>query len=245
MKNFLSALRFLTIIPARIGSARPEDMGAALVYFPVIGLFLGLLLVVVSSVCTMLALPQLTVSIIVVTALIMCTGGMHLDGAADTADAFFSGKKRDDMLLIMRDPHIGALAAVSIVCVILLKVSAVYALSPSARIPALVLCAVISRWSLVMSLFLFPYARAEGKAGIFVKRDNQPRFLIATLITLLYAFFFSGARGIAYCALAGIVTHWCGRVSCARIGGITGDTLGAVCEIVEIVVLYAAVLLSG
>ncbi len=233
------------VIPVRIRDFRQEQMGAALVYFPVVGLLIGLFLALVSSVLILFGLPQVTVSIAVVVALAAVTGGMHLDGVADTADAFFSGKNKDEMLAIMRDPRVGALGVVSICCVLLSKVGLVNAFPAARSMYPLILMGVLSRWSLVMAMFIFPYARREGRASSFMQGMSPARFWIATVTALVCAVMIGKMQGACCMAVTAVSTYIAGRRIQKKIGGITGDTLGAVCEMNEIIILFSAVVTNA
>ncbi len=243
MRHFLLALQFLTIAPVRVGGFYPGLMGPALVYFPAAGLLIGLVLIILSSALTFAGLPQLTVGIAVVTASVIMSGGLHLDGVCDTADAFWSRTGRDRMLAIMRDPHAGALGVVSVVCVILLKLGLVYAVPPAQRFYPLVLMPVLSRWSLVGAMFVFPYARAQGRASHFTAGMTPGRFRMATLAALVCAAMIGQAAGVCLMVVTAASTYVMGRLIRARIGGMTGDTLGAVCELNEIVILASSLVL--
>ena len=177
MNNFLLALQFLTILPIRVNpaparmglvkDAGEKNMAYAAAYFPLVGLLLGAILVLVNALLGVLNIPLMTANIILVVALLIITGGMHLDGLSDTADALLSGKSKDEMLSIMRDPHIGVMGTISIISILFLKITFLFSINPSLIPTALILICVLSRWSLVFSLFLFPYARQEGKAKVF------------------------------------------------------------------------------
>jgi adenosylcobinamide-GDP ribazoletransferase len=183
-------------------------------------------------------------SVILVVLLIIMTGGLHLDGLADTADAFFSGKDKDEMLRIMRDPHVGAMGVLALISILMLKVAFLSSISSSALIPALILVCVLSRWSMVLSLFLFAYARAEGKAKIFHDGINVKIFFTATLFALAIVFVMARMAGLVLFGVAAAFTYTLNLAISRKIGGVTGDTIGAVSELTEVVLFMSIIILE-
>lgn len=245
MRGFLLALQLLTVIPVKIAEPDEKKIGRATLYFPWVGLFLGLLLAGIDLLLGILNVPGLTAGVILVITLAALTGGMHLDGAADTADAVLSGKPKDEMLAIMRDHHIGAMGVLVLVSVILLKVAFLYAIPPIARPLILVAMCVLSRWSMVLAISLFPYARQDGKARIFINAMTSRIAITAAITTVILAFCLWQAKGV----LLFFVTSGCAFLTAGffnrRLGGLTGDTLGALCELNEIIVLGVSWILTA
>jgi len=237
MISFLLAIQFLTILPLKIKEFSEKRIAWALAYFPVAGLLLGAMLVGLNTLLSALGIPGLVVNIILVVALIISTGGMHLDGLTDTADAFLSGKKKEEMLEIMRDPHIGVMGVLSLISVILLKIGLLSSVSPAIKPAALMLMCLLSRWSSVMAMYLFPYARQEGKARLFMQGLNLKIFIASLIVALLFSFTLFGLSGLLALLIIAGCTYLIGKFSSRKIGGITGDTLGATIELMEIVTL--------
>ncbi len=238
MKSLLLAFQFLTIIPLRIKEVSEKNLAAAMIYFPFVGLILGAWLTLINMLLGILHLPALAISIILVVALIAMTGGMHLDGLADTADAFLSGKPKEEMLKIMRDSHIGVMGVLSLVSVILLKVGLFYSVGTSLKVSALILMCILSRWSAVWMMFLFPYARQEGKARVFMEGMNAKIFILSTITAVFLAFLSWRIKGVlALLIIAGCTYLW-GKIISRKINGITGDTIGAGIELSEIIILF-------
>ncbi len=174
--------------------------------------------------------PEFSINIILVIALVILTGGMNLDGLADTADALLSRKSKEEMLLIMRDSRIGTMGVLALISIILLKIAFLSCgISPKA-ISLLLMC-ILSRWSLVFGMFLFPYAREEGKARIFIEGITPKIFILATIITLIPVMAIWRIKGLLVFIIIGGVNYILGKTMCKEIGGITGDTLGAAGEI--------------
>jgi len=244
MKNFLIALQFLTIIPLRIKHVEREDMSKSVVYFPLVGLLLGLILTGADRFLYFLNFEQFFINISLVVFLIALTGGLHLDGLADTVDAFLSRKNKEDMLKIMRDSRIGAMGVLGIISIVLLKISFLSSISVSSKTTALLLMCILSRWALVLSMFLFPYARQEGKAKIFIHGTNLKVFAFSAIVTLFCVILFCKPQNLVIIAVIMPITFIIGRFITNRIGGITGDTLGASNELIEVVTLFSICVLE-
>ncbi|MHC4593839.1 MAG: adenosylcobinamide-GDP ribazoletransferase, partial [Planctomycetota bacterium] len=120
MKQFLIALQFLTILPINIRSeVNEKDFGNSLLYFPVVGILIGLVLCTAAFLFSVL--PNLVVGVIILIISIVITGAIHLDGFADTCDGFYGSKPKDKILEIMRDSRVGTMGVVGVVCLLLLK----------------------------------------------------------------------------------------------------------------------------
>lgn len=244
MASFLLALQFLTIIPAKIRNINEKKISTSMIYFPLIGLLLGLILVGVNCLLSFLNFEPFFINIILVVLLIAITGGIHLDGLADTTDALLSRKSKEEMLKIMRDSHIGVMGVLSLVCIVLLKISFLSSISISLKTISLVLMCVLSRWSLVFAMILFPYARQEGKAKNFVQGINFKIFILATMIALVCVIVTSKFKGLFIFAIIAMSTYIIGKFISKKIGGITGDTLGATNELIEIITLFSICILE-
>jgi adenosylcobinamide-GDP ribazoletransferase len=237
MSSFLLAVQFLTTLPLKIINFSDKEMAWALVYFPVVGLFLGLILLGLNTLLAILGISPAATNIILVILLIILTGGMHLDGLADTADAFLSGKAKKEMLEIMRDSHIGVMGVLALISIILLKVSLLSSLSVAAKPVALMLMCILSRWSVILIMYLFPYAREEGKAKLFMQGLNLKIFIVSLIAVLIFSFTLWGINGLLVLLIVASCAYLIGKVISRKIGGLTGDTLGATIELVEVVTL--------
>jgi len=239
MTSFLLALQFLTSIPIKISKISGKRIGLSLIYFPIIGSILGFALITVNSLLIAFGIPNLTINIILVIILVLLTAGLHLDGLSDTSDAFLSGKDKSDMLLIMRDPHIGVMGVLSILGILLLKIGLLSSLLGFEKQTALLLMCILSRWSSVLMIFLFPYARESGKAKAFIEEINLNIFTISTFIALILAFIILGIHGLILLLIIGGFAYLIGKMSIRKISGITGDVIGATIEITEVITLAA------
>lgn len=243
MNSLLSAIRFLTIIPIRTKEEAEEKLSCALVYFPAVGFLLGGILAGLNLFLTFLSFNPILTNTILVVALIILTGALHLDGLADTLDAFASGKDREGMLEIMRDPHIGTMGALGLISVILLKIAIVSSLDNNIKNTALIFMCVLSRWSLIAAIYLFSYARNEGKAKAFFGNLTLKELILSTAFTLLFVCMIWRWKGLLVFLVALIFMYLFNRYAAKRIGGITGDILGATLELNEVFILGASMLM--
>ncbi len=243
MRIFLLALQFLTVIPIKIKNLKEKEMSWSLIFFPIIGAILGAVLVIFEKILCLWGFPDFALSVILVISLIIFTAGLHLDGLSDTADAFLSGRNREGKLKIMRDPHAGIMGILAVLSIILLKISLLMSFGLIKPIVLFLMC-VLSRYSLVLAIFLFPYARQEGKAMVFFEGINGKIFLAAAVIALSLVIFAWSVKGLLVFLLVCASTYIIARFIAKRIGGMTGDTLGAILEINEALILVGCFFIS-
>jgi adenosylcobinamide-GDP ribazoletransferase len=244
INGFLLALQFLTVIPLRIKNVDDKSVACSLIYFPLAGLIMGFLLVGMYELLLILNFPSLAISIILVVFLVILTGGLHLDGLSDTSDAFLSRKGREQMLEIMRDSHSGVMGVLAIISVLLLKIAFLYSIAIEFKPVALVLACVLSRWAMVLPIYLFPYARAEGKAKFFIQGVNLKILLLSTGLALACVLIFWQLKGLYIFVMVAAFTYLAGKFINKKLSGVTGDTLGALCELNELVVLLTVFILT-
>lgn len=243
MKPFLLALQFLTSLPVRVKTIADGDLSRALIFFPLVGLLLGVFLGGAGYLMDILGLQPILISVILVVALVVASGGLHLDGLADTFDALLSGRRdREGMLAIMRDSRIGAMGVLALVCVLLLKVALLFSIGRSLRTASLVLMCVLSRWSQVLSLYLFPYARDEGRAKAFVDALDLKITSIAAVLALAISILIWQVKGLSLAAAAVMSTYLIGNFLRRKLGGVTGDTVGMTSELLEVITLFAVLI---
>lgn len=232
-----AALEFLT--PIRLtGQKAPSEtaIGRSSALFPFVGLLLGLLLVGVDRSASFV-FPRLLIDALVIAALAGATGGLHLDGLADTADGLFGGHSREQRLAIMRDPRIGSFGTLAIVLLILVQWTALRALDAPWRRPGLLLFPVLGRSAMVCALAAFPYAREQGLGTLFRRYVWPWPFLVAELSGLIAAIACFGGSGVALWGASLLVPVALGVGISALLGGLTGDSYGAICEITQLTVL--------
>lgn len=244
MRGFLIALQFLTILPLEIKSELKEkDFGQALIYFPIVGALIGLVLALVLLAFDFL--PNLAKIALVLTSSIIITGAMHLDGFADTCDGFFSGKSKEKILSIMHDPHIGTMGTIAVVSLLLLKFSLMASISKALLWKSLIMMAVFSRWIQVLACYLSKYAKEFGKARFFIEYASLKEVIIGGLITVTLLYVLENWKGLFLFILVFVAAFLLINYIKRRIGGMTGDTIGAVSEIIEVCVLLFSLILFG
>ncbi|HTI15949.1 MAG TPA: adenosylcobinamide-GDP ribazoletransferase [Dictyobacter sp.] len=250
-KELIAATRFLSIIPLP-GSAqlfrtdtteRRVILGSA--YFPIVGLLLAFGAVVITWIFGSVV-PQLVLSALLVVALVILTGGLHLDGLMDTCDGFFGGKEREDKLEIMRDSRVGSFGVLGAGCVLLLKFALLASIDSHTLPTVLFTILPITRWELVLVMCQFPSARQSG-LGAALRRTVTPQRLgisgaLSLVCALLFGHFLLGmVLWFAGSALAYVLGIWLS----GRLGGLTGDTYGAISEVSEVVLLLIFLLIHS
>jgi adenosylcobinamide-GDP ribazoletransferase len=241
-ERFLTALAFLTRIPVRHATCTPEAIGRSASLFPLVGALVGAAEVLVLWMCRGVMPPTLTAILIVLTGILL-TGALHLDGLADMADGFGGGQTRDDVLRIMRDHQIGTYGAIGLIMMLLLQISAIANLvERNVAVPFLVVAPAASRWTMVLLGRRLPYARPDAGLGRALTDHVRDRDVWAsTAIVLTITALLARASGIISLGVTLAVTVAVGFVSMRRIGGITGDTLGANAMLCEAIIFVAAV----
>jgi len=235
MRGLVTAFAFLTRIPMPRVAMGEREQAASLKWYPFVGLVIGLALSALALVAQRWAtLPVAAVLLLLWVAL---TGALHLDGLADSADAWIGGMgDRERTLTIMKDPRSGPAAIVALVLVLLLKFSALASLADPLL---LVLPPLLGRAALVGLFLTTPYVRKGGMGDALRGASAtgcRASFFIAVAVAACF-----GARG-AIAIGVGLVVGACWRRACVvRLGGFTGDTAGAMVEMVEVATVLALV----
>jgi adenosylcobinamide-GDP ribazoletransferase len=245
MARLVAAIRFLTIIPLPGHLGRDEEtLAGSLIYFPLVGVAIGLVMAIVGWLLWPL-LPALPAAAVMVLLLFAISGAFHLDGLADTFDGLFSARPREEVLLIMRDSHIGTMGVVALVMVLLMKTAALASLPQEEAASALFLMPLAGRCLMIFMMALLPYVRGpEGRAALFYEKAAEKKVILVAG-GLLYSgcWYAGGGSGLVAGAVVLVAMLGFAGLCRARIGGATGDTLGATCELTE--TLIALVLASG
>lgn len=235
MKRLLAAVRFLTIVPVPgTWGDSADDLAASVPFFPVVGLVLGAIAALPAWIAAPWAPPMVTAALVVVL-LMAFSGGLHMDGLSDAADGLLSSRPRERMLEIMKDSHTGAMGVMAIACVVLLKFASLASLGDSALWPAVLLMPLAGRCAMVVHMALLPCARTNGLGSIFYQRRPRAVALWAAAFLAIVAWVLFEWRGLAVWAACAAMTLLSAVFFRRKIGGATGDTFGAVCELVEIV----------
>ncbi len=216
-------------------------MGASRAFFPLVGLALGGALAGLDWLMDT-AVPPLVVGAVLVAVLLALTRAIHTEGFLDACDGLFGGHTREERLRILRDTHVGAFAVAGGAALLLLKWSLLVSVPLDARWELLVLFPCLSRLGMLATMAAFPYARAEGLGSAFLEGRGwwQPAFGLAT--GLVAGWLLLGAAGLALAGGALAVSLGLGWWMSRMLGGLTGDTYGAVNESAEVSVLLLGIL---
>jgi adenosylcobinamide-GDP ribazoletransferase len=228
---FFAALQFLTIFPRPMRMEySTHEVGATAVFFPVIGLLLGFILVLVNVALEPFASAVLS-SIALVAVLALLTRGLHLDGVGDTFDGLGAGGERERVLNVMKDSHIGAFGLIAIVLLLFFKIHAIESIEWE-RWRALLVAPVLGRWAMVL-LGYRSQAAQPGLGSTLVAQLKSKHFVVATLITVVLLAAILRGAGVVMMVWVGIFTLAAKKFFHHRLGGVTGDTFGAVGELSE------------
>ncbi len=253
IKNFVTALQFLTIITVKKDHQIEEsDLAKSVVYFPLVGFLLGFLLVNADKLMTFAALPQSIVTCIIITASILLTRALHIDGLADTMDGIMGGKDHASRLAIMKDSRLGTAGVLGIFFILFMKYLCLNNLFESDRVSALLLTPVLSRWTQTIMVFNADYSREEGMGKAFVGHLRSSGLAAASAIAICLSafvvlrldlrsvvFFCSLVAGVLLLAFLGK------RYLIKKLGGMTGDSIGAMSELAEVLVMLLFVIFSS
>ena len=251
---------FLTRIPLRktweVGAV---EVGRSSAFFPLVGAGIGAMqsallwisLRVAAHASQVfartVALPPSVLAVLITAAGVWVTRALHLDGVADMADGFGGGRTREDVLRIMRDHLIGSFGAVALILVLALKFTSIMVLIEHGNaLPYLIIAPTLARGSMVVLGFLLPYARsAEGGLGSSLQYIGQIELLVSSGTALALLSLVGWRRG-SICVLVVLLVSLCSAYTCMRrIGGVTGDTLGANSEICEALILATSSILAS
>jgi len=239
-QSFLCALQFLTLIPVRL-SGMPDGatQARALLYYPLVGAMIGLGLMLLAL--GVQGLPTGLAAALILLVWTGVTGGLHLDGLSDSADGWMGGLgDRERTLKIMKDPHLGASGALALLLLLLLKWSAITALLDAGLLWPLLLAPLAGRGAALLLLATTPYARREGIASTMLPGLQQRHAIAiggaAVVLLALYSVW------LPLCLL--LAGYGLRTLMLRRLGGTTGDTAGALIELIEALLLILAVVFS-
>ncbi len=249
-RELVAAVRFLSVLPMPGSTQLFEKDGVAprlvvgSAYFPLVGLLLACLLLLLVLVFTPLV-PQLALAALLVVALVILTGGLHLDGLMDSCDGLFGGGTRERKLEIMRDSHAGSFGVLGVACIVLLK----FALLASIRIHGLPLALLLAlpsaRWAMVLALRVFPSARPTGLGAAFHQAVTTEGLVLASIIVLAIVLVAGQLIGLLVWIAVTITTLALGFWITRSIGGLTGDSYGAIEEVAEVAALLVVLLVRA
>jgi adenosylcobinamide-GDP ribazoletransferase len=208
----------------------------------VVGLVFGLILYITDRLLTLI-LPTQIINVFLVLLWVTLSGGLHLDGLADTADGLFGSREKNESLTIMRDSRIGVFGVIAVVSLILLKISLLGFLSGSIREASLLVAPALGRWTVPLIALLFSSAREEGLGKILSGSVGIFELALASASAVLVAVLFLKFKSLLVLVGAVFFAIVFGLLITRRIGGMTGDTFGASIELTEVWVLLMLLIL--
>jgi adenosylcobinamide-GDP ribazoletransferase len=237
MRLYLITLQFLTIIPLPFDTrCQKEDLGRATACFPLAGLTIGCLLAGLNWLIEPW-LQRPLCDALLITALAALTGALHLDGLADVCDGLAARGGRERFLAVMKDSHIGAVGAVALILGLLLKWQALAGVPPEIKWQVLLLFPLLSRFGQVQTIVFARAARQDGLGSLFSGGAGAVQLSVAAVITLSAAWLLLGFTGLTVFVVTVACTWLLKAWSHHRLGGITGDVIGCINEINEILAL--------
>ncbi|HHE31702.1 MAG TPA: adenosylcobinamide-GDP ribazoletransferase [Chlorobaculum parvum] len=243
LRGLVTALRTLTSLP--VPGRDAERFSSSLYWFPVVGLVIGAVVALLARAGMGAGWPELAAVLALLGGVIL-TRGLHADGLADLADGFFGGRNREAALRIMKDPNVGSFGSLALIGVMLFKWICLLELARAGAYGMIAAGAVLSRTAQVLLAARMPYARSEGgTATAFVEDAGWPHLFVASISGVALLFALLGGQIVPSAILlsgAFVALLFVGWLSHRKIGGITGDVLGASSELVEAFVWCVAVL---
>ncbi|XWX04589.1 adenosylcobinamide-GDP ribazoletransferase [Aggregatilineales bacterium SYSU G02658] len=237
MRDLLAALSFLTVLPTT--SRKHAAAGRSFGWFPLVGLLVGTVLMSIQ-----VLVPPALAPLLILAAWVILTGGLHLDGFADTCDGLLATTTPERRREIMKDPRTGTWAVVGVA---LLLIAKLYLIPQTAPI-MLLLAPVAGRWAMVVAAVAFPYVGGDGLGAYF--RQGLTRWQLAHASLFALGVVAVAAEATQYHSLlmvgVPLLALMFGGWAAQRLGGgLTGDVYGATCELTEVLFLLGAAWLAA
>jgi adenosylcobinamide-GDP ribazoletransferase len=243
LRSFYIALSFLTRIPVPVkGDVTQQQIGQSIVFYPLVGVLIGLVFFLITELILFFStdFSSDVLAAIILTVWVLITGGLHLDGLADSADAWIGGlNDRDRTLEIMKDPYCGPIAVAVIVLVLLLKWAALSQLLKTGHSAFLIVVPMLSRSIITVLFMTTTYVRDSGLGTAFLDYMPEEKILWSGLLITAVVYLILGSFLSILLVVMSVIALRIMMIK--RIGGMTGDTLGATVEIAEAVALVGLV----
>lgn len=241
MTSLRQAFGFLTILPVTSPGEAPSASSRA--WFPFVGLAIGALLVGLDALLR-LGLPAIVVGALLLAAMLIVTRALHTEGFLDCCDGLFGAYTPEERLRILRDTHVGAFAVIGGAALIVTKWSLLASTPEAARIGLLLVFPCLSRFGMLATMSIFPYARTEGLGSSFMEGRHWWQVGAGLVTAALAAGLFLGPGGLVLFGVVSAVALGLGRWMTGRLGGMTGDAYGAVNEMGEVSALIIGIALA-
>ena len=243
LRHFLLAIQFLTRLPVPGLITTEEELGRAAAFFPLVGVIVGGSAAIV-FVLTKHVMPLSAAVLLALGFAAFITNAFHEDGLADTFDGLGGGWTKDRALEIMRDSRIGTYGSVALIFLILGKYTFLSALEPRQIWRWLIVAHTASRWTVLPLCMWLPYARAEGQGKLVARQISALALLLGTVTLLLTLVLFPWRIALFTLTVPALTVVFSGLYFKRRLGGITGDCLGAANQITEVTLYLMALLLT-
>ncbi len=241
MNQLILMIQFFTRVPISIQvPASDSDFAKGVKWLPLVGLLIGGILAGSHMLCAPY-FNAFTLAVGMVFLEVFLSGGLHLDGLADSFDGLYSNRGKERILEIMKDSRIGSNGALALIAVLLFKIALLTNLEADQRTIALLLMPVISRFGIAFGSYISVYARENGMGQFFIGNISTPQILATTCMTVLVLMIY--VKSLIVFAVALVFNIFYVRHVKRIIGGMTGDTLGAMIELTELVQLPVWILL--
>jgi len=254
LRRFILSISFLTVLPVDWLFTRnsqenqdfiKDDLSKSSVFFPIVGILLGLILAGINYLLQYTPFDILLSSGIILTVWIFLSGGLHLEGFADMVDGFSGGKNQEEIIQIMKDGAIGSKGAIALILLILIKLLLIYNIHPFYKIEALLLAPVLGRWSMVLAGYLGKPASSDNTLSqMFSLYLGEKEIIISTILTITYCYYLLSYPSIYFLVFSAFITYLLISYSFSKMQGICGDVIGAVNELTELGVLLLFLFLS-
>jgi len=238
-RSLLLALQFLTRLPVpAMAKVEERDAGRSFLWYPLVGLLIGLVLAMLGWMLA--SVPQILRAALVLAAWVAITGALHLDGLGDSADAWMGGLGSSERTLaIMKDPYSGPGAVVMLVLILLIKFAALETILATGGGSLLLLAPVLGRVALPLLFLTTPYVRPGGLGSVLAQHLPRRAGMVVVLASALCVLVTMGQIGVVAVVVAAGMFVLLRSIMLRRIHGTTGDTAGAMVELIEVAVLVA------
>lgn len=254
MKRFIGILQFLTRIPIRVNIGFDEEFHKTMYYFPLVGFVLGILYFIIGLVSSFLFDSYIT-SVNILISTVILTGGLHLDGVGDTFDGIYSYRDKEKILEIMKDSRLGTNAMLSVLFLMLMKLGLIYSIVQSGQLYNLIFMPVFARMAIVIACYKSVTPRKNGMGNVFIGKPSLKMILTGIVYTVILIIIMGITlfnlnsldliKVIAFIPIMIILSRCFVRYIYSKIDGITGDILGCISELMEVMYLIYIYLIFG
>ena len=249
LHNFITALQFLTVFTVKKDHEVDEnDLARSMVFFPFVGLVIGLLLVWADR-ALLVVFPDPIANIFLLILAMFITRALHIDGLADSIDGIMGGADRESRLAIMRDSRIGTAGVLGIVFVLMLRYVCLNNLFDDYKAAALLTAPAFGRWSQMLMMFQADYGREDGMGKAFVGHVRLGGLIAASVVSLGISAYVivqdnrTAVLAVTIPLLIALFTMLWRWYIVRKVGGVTGDSVGAASEMNEALTLLLFVAL--